>query len=64
MPKHVQRFKTGDIVQLVSGGPKMTVKDYSNPTSDIVFCQWFAGSKLESGAFPEDSLAVPTSDKK
>jgi uncharacterized protein YodC (DUF2158 family) len=58
-----QKFKTGDIVQLISGGPKMTVKEYSESLSedspDRVICQWFAGSKLEQGHFPEDSLQVP-----
>jgi uncharacterized protein YodC (DUF2158 family) len=46
-------FKPGDLVQLKSGGPKMTVQ-----TEDrgVVKCQWFAGTKLESGLFSPDSL--------
>ena len=68
MPKNSEKFQTGDIVQLKSGGPKMTVVGYADifGTSDkkTVRCQWFAGSKLESGSFPEDSLEVPAKDKK
>ena len=46
-------FKPGDLVQLKSGGPKMTVH-----TEDrgVVKCQWFAVMKLESGLFSPDSL--------
>jgi uncharacterized protein YodC (DUF2158 family) len=41
-------FRVGDIVQLKSGGPKMTVAE-SNPSNvkGRLLCQWFAGSKLE-----------------
>ena len=50
-------FKTGDIVQLKSGGPKMTIKDPIDPNlTEDVLCQWFAGHKLESGYFPRESL--------
>jgi uncharacterized protein YodC (DUF2158 family) len=48
-------FTEGVVVQLKSGGPKMT---YTGEKSDDdqVECQWFAGSKLESGWFPPNSL--------
>jgi uncharacterized protein YodC (DUF2158 family) len=68
-----KKYKTGDIVQLKSGGPKMTVKEYALPfTTDvvktghleIVICQWFAGSKHEQAGFPVDSLQTPDPDKK
>ena len=51
------RFKTGDIVRLKSGGPEMTVKEFRDHVQlrDYV-CQWFAGKKLENGFFEEDSL--------
>lgn len=53
------KFKTGDIVVLKSGGPEMTVRDKAS--NGGYYCQWFAGKKLESGHFPEDSLQnVPT----
>lgn len=47
------KFNVGDIVKLKSGGPDMTIQ--SN-TDNGYYCQWFAGKKLERGAFPEDSL--------
>jgi uncharacterized protein YodC (DUF2158 family) len=33
-------FRTGDIVQLKSGGPKMTVNDASAASGSIL-CNWF-----------------------
>jgi len=59
--KSSQKFKTGETVKLISGGPIMTVKehDYAN-----VECQWFAGKKLESGDFPPDSLVRVNVDEK
>ena len=63
-----QKYKTGDIVQLKSGGPKMTVARYNNPsaidTSPNVWCDWFAGSKHEKACFPEDSIQPAQADKK
>lgn len=55
------KFKCGDIVRLKSVGPEMTVKDervdyQTKAPLGLYECQWFAGKKLESGVFPEDSL--------
>jgi len=47
------KFKEGDIVQLKSGGPKMTVEDIFD---DDIMCQWFEGSKLNEGIFTQESL--------
>jgi len=59
------QFEIGEVVQLKSGGPKMTVGQnpgaFSNPG---VFCQWFAGSKLEHGFFAPATLIRPQPDKK
>lgn len=60
-------FKTDDKVQLVSGGPEMTVKGVLGDGSltkqekfsltvagfeeGDVYCQWFNGNKLEGGTF-------------
>lgn len=47
------KFKIGDIVQLKSGGPKMTV---TAVLEKAVQTAWFAGSKKEQGAFPFDAV--------
>jgi len=52
--KSSQKFKTGETVQLISGGPIMTVEEITYDGE--VRCQWFAGKKLESGNFLPDSL--------
>ena len=53
-------FKVREVVQLKSGGPKMTVSTVLERTlgSDIekVRGQWFGGRKLEDGVFPVVSL--------
>ena len=54
-------FEIGEIVKLKSGGPDMTVKDISTDFQTGEFlgkyrCQWFAGKKLDSGDFPQESL--------
>ena len=47
-------FSIGKTVELVSGGPVMTVK---SPGRDgRIICQWFAGKKLDQGEFPIESL--------
>jgi uncharacterized protein YodC (DUF2158 family) len=50
-------FKPGDIVQLNSGGPKMTVSG-TKPWNGIVkvWCDWFEGNKKMSDSFPATSL--------
>jgi uncharacterized protein YodC (DUF2158 family) len=54
----VAAMKTGIIVRLKSGGPKMTVANPPNEPGRNVHCQWFSGSKLEQGYFPVDSLVI------
>jgi uncharacterized protein YodC (DUF2158 family) len=48
-------FKPGDVVQLKSGGPKMTVSSLEEG-GKRVYCRWFAGSKMEGGYFGSDIL--------
>ena len=55
-------FEIGDIVQLKSGGPKMTVTNHGSK-GEIV-CSWFGGSKKESAMFPFDALKVPEPEDK
>lgn len=57
----VAKFNKGDLVVLKSGGPSMTVeKEIISPSTSFFNgsyrCQWFAGKKLDSGIFPEESL--------
>ncbi len=61
---NTNKYKIGDIVKLKSGGPEMTVQVVPTERSVYYKCQWFAGKKLESGNFQEDSLEVVESDKK
>ncbi|WP_414561208.1 YodC family protein [Ralstonia wenshanensis] len=56
------QFKVGDIVQLKSGGPIMTVRSLPTAGHNAYSCQWFAGKKLESGSFPLESLQAAQKD--
>ena len=53
------KFKPGDIVQLKSGGPAMTIseelKDYGKP-SGRYRCEWFKGASNERAMFEEETL--------
>ena len=55
--KSNQEFKTGDTVELKSGGPPMTIADYAANVKSFR-CQWFVGEKLEEGFFTPDSLKL------
>lgn len=56
-----QQFQKGEIVQLKSGGPRMTIRTVFHDGS--VSCQWFAGTKLQEGVFHPESLKTPEEDK-
>ncbi len=65
----MDKFNVGDIVQLISGGPEMTVAEVRAQHVPTIYagkisCQWFAGKKLEHGYFPADSLVKVIADKK
>jgi uncharacterized protein YodC (DUF2158 family) len=53
------QLKPGTVVQLKSGGPKMTVVReevrFEKPTGNVV-CEWFAGNDHKTHAFAESSL--------
>ncbi len=58
-----KQFKSGDSVQLKSGGPIMTVAEIKTGVfakgTDLegkYHCQWFSGSTLRSGYFKAESL--------
>lgn len=51
------RFKPGDIVELKSGGPAMTVERiHEGSDGTIYYCSWFAGAKDNSRGFREEAL--------
>ena len=56
-----EKFKIGDIVQLRSGGPKMTV---TAVLETVVQTAWFVGSKKETGAFPFDVIVIHQEETK
>jgi uncharacterized protein YodC (DUF2158 family) len=41
-------FKAGDVVQLKSGGPQMTIHAINN---DVATCVWFEGKKVHRDTF-------------
>jgi len=45
--------KIGDVVELNSGGPSMTVKCLDD---EIVICTWFKDGVITEGNFPHDAL--------
>ena len=40
----------------------MTVQGFANQSETSLYCQWFAGKKLEQGRFPIDSLEAVVED--
>ena len=46
-------FKAGDVVQLKSGGPLMTVSEVNG---SIVHCRWFVGAEEKSSSFSPEML--------
>ena len=57
-------FKVGDVVQLKSGGLKMTVVGTStDPRGEpLVSCAWFAKEKKGQDCFPANALAKVLGD--
>jgi len=56
--KSNQELKTGDTVQLKSGGPPMTIIKVED---EEAYCKWFKGEyhdKVDSGHFPFNSLQL------
>lgn len=49
-----KEYSVGDIVQLKSGGPRMTVEEILYGGN--IRCQWFSGSKLNTGDFDPGSI--------
>lgn len=57
-------FKIGDVVQLKSGGPKMTIilEDIkaSGTSTGKVYCEWFFNGDVKSWKFNEEVLTPAT----
>ncbi len=49
------QIKAGDVVQLKSGGPEMTVNFVEN---EEAACSWFVNNKKESSRFPVVTLKL------
>lgn len=56
------RFEVGDVVQLRSGGPEMTVQEVME-IGGHVRCQWFVQGELRTGIFHPRSLWVMARDE-
>ena len=50
------QFLPGDIVQLNSGGPKMSVRGPGDDNPDFIACFFFDGSKLVIAEIPPQAL--------
>ena len=51
----MNELKVGDIVQLKSGGPKMTIQGINK---ESVECSWFVNKEHKSDFFNYDTLAL------
>ena len=61
------KFQAGDLVQLKSGSPVMTVEeadyDYNRNWKGTYSCSWFAGAKNNHKSFTEASLKAAVLDE-
>lgn len=53
-----EEFKKGDVVQLRSGGPKMTVDDTTKTSGGDLHCVWFVGDEKKSSYFAKEALKI------
>jgi uncharacterized protein YodC (DUF2158 family) len=49
-------FKVGDVVQLKSGGPRMTITEVSTGGPISYACTWFEGADQRFGHFLEATI--------
>ena len=53
----MNKFKVGDVVVLISGGPRMTISRCYEKNSTYR-CQWFLNDELQSKILSEGSLKI------
>jgi uncharacterized protein YodC (DUF2158 family) len=56
----MNEIKPGNVVQLKSGGPKMTVSAVYRNADGVpsAYCAWFDGEKAQQQSFPITSLKL------
>jgi uncharacterized protein YodC (DUF2158 family) len=55
-----EQFQEGDVVQLKSGGPKMTINKIEDwDGGRRAWCKWFQGTDSKEDVFPVSSLKLP-----
>ncbi len=54
----MNEFEIGDVVQLKSGGPEMTIDDVPGSGGSRYHCVWFAGNKVQSGYFNREAFIL------
>jgi uncharacterized protein YodC (DUF2158 family) len=53
----MEEIKPGDIVELKSGGPNMTVRKQGTSDQTLVQCDWFVGDgEIKTHWFPKEAL--------
>jgi uncharacterized protein YodC (DUF2158 family) len=57
-------FMIGDIVELKSGGPDMTVSRLESEMDNSIGCTWFDRFKLQHGSFDADTLERVAKNRK
>jgi uncharacterized protein YodC (DUF2158 family) len=54
-------LKVGDVVELKSGGPKMTITRIDSDSAQFIWCRWFsADNKVNAQQFPPAALQKVT----
>lgn len=59
----MDELKKGMVVQLKSGGPKMTITEIEPKHAYSITCNWFLEGKLQSSSFTPKSLTVIEEDQ-
>lgn len=66
------KYKNGDVVELISGGPSMTISEspgdttaaYPHKVRSDYLCEWFKGATPSSRGYPEHVLKPYVPPKK